>query len=440
MQKPTAVKLNILYACVAGLFWAMYCPVVSFTSVYLLNRGIGNTQIGILMASAQIAAAFAQPLLGSRVDKSRTLTNGKMSIILTAIAGICSLILCFLLQASPVFILLEIAVITASTALQPFNNALAFDHEKEGYTINFGLGRGMGSVTYAISALLLGYLVEIYSPNLLPYVAAAQAVLLTVATLLYMKPAAGKMPAAGAETGMAAGAKTGAAENAEPVNSAAEQNVPVSDISTADQLQTSAKGDSKADSLKDFILGHKKFMILQIGVMFIFFSHLTLNTYFLQIEKSVGGSSKDMGLAIFYASIIEVPIMFFFIKIIKRISCEKIMAFACIMFVVKHFLTYAASSVGMILFAQSFEIVSYAIFIPASVYYTKMLIEERNRTKGQTFAVIAMTCGNILSSFAGGFLLDSLGAKQMLLIAAISAAIGAAIAVTHIEKLPAVRN
>ena len=436
MQKPTAVKLNILYACVAGLFWAMYCPVVSFTSVYLLNRGIGNTQIGILMASAQIAAAFAQPLLGSRVDKSRTLTNGKMSIILTAIAGICSLILCFLLQASPVFILIEIAVITASTALQPFNNALAFDHEKEGYTINFGLGRGMGSVTYAISALLLGYLVEIYSPNLLPYVAAAQAVLLTAATLLYMKSAAGKMPATGAETGAAAGA----AENAEPVNSAAEQNAQVSDISTADQLQTSAKGDSKADSLKDFILGHKKFMILQIGVMFIFFSHLTLNTYFLQIEKSVGGSSKDMGLAIFYASIIEVPIMFFFIKIIKRIPCEKIMAFACIMFVVKHFLTYAASSVGMILFAQSFEIVSYAIFIPASVYYTKMLIEERNRTKGQTFAVIAMTCGNILSSFAGGFLLDSLGAKQMLLIAAISAAIGAAIAVTHIEKLPAVRN
>jgi len=51
-----------------------------------------------------------------------------------------------------------------------------------------------------------------------------------------------------------------------------------------------------------------------------------------------------------------------------------------------------------------------------------------------------MTCGNILSSFAGGFLLDSLGAKQMLLIAAISAAVGAVIAVTHIEKLPAVQN
>jgi len=427
MQKPTAVKLNILYACVAGLFWAMYCPVVSFTSVYLLNRGIGNTQIGILMASAQIAAAFAQPLLGSRVDKSRTLTNGKMSLILTAIAGICSLILCFLLQASPVFILIEIAVITASTALQPFNNALAFDHEKEGYTINFGLGRGMGSITYAVSALVLGYLVEIYSPNLLPYVAAAQAVLLTAATLLYMKPAAGKMPATDTETGMAADATTGTKTGA-------------ADILTANQTQASAKGDVQADSLKDFVLGHKKFMILQIGVMFIFFSHLTLNTYFLQIEQSVGGSSRDMGLAIFYAAMIEVPVMFFFVKIIKRIPCEKIMAFACIMFAVKHFLTYAASSVGMILFAQTFEIVSYAIFIPASVYYTKMLIEERNRTKGQTFAVIAMTCGNILSSFAGGFLLDSLGAKQMLLIAAISAAVGAVIAVTHIEKLPAVQN
>ena len=66
-------------------------------------------------------------------------------------------------------VVLTITVFTLMLTMQPFINSLTFAFEKNGIHINFGLARGIGSVAYAVMSLILGNIVAIFSPELLPF-------------------------------------------------------------------------------------------------------------------------------------------------------------------------------------------------------------------------------------------------------------------------------
>ena len=46
--------LNIEYACIHANYWMIYGIVSSFASVFLLGRGYSNTEIGIILAAANV--------------------------------------------------------------------------------------------------------------------------------------------------------------------------------------------------------------------------------------------------------------------------------------------------------------------------------------------------------------------------------------------------
>ena len=48
--------LNIEYACIHANYWMIYGIVSSFASVFLLGRGYSNTEIGIILALANVVA------------------------------------------------------------------------------------------------------------------------------------------------------------------------------------------------------------------------------------------------------------------------------------------------------------------------------------------------------------------------------------------------
>lgn len=142
---------------------------IGYASVFLLDRGFGNTTIGIVLSISNILAVFGQPAIASYMDKTTKLSLRMLiSIILVAII-VLSLILSFISGASIVMVVLTITVFTLMLVLQPFINSLTFAFEKNGIHINFGLARGIGSVAYAVMSLILGNVVAIFSPELLPY-------------------------------------------------------------------------------------------------------------------------------------------------------------------------------------------------------------------------------------------------------------------------------
>ena len=376
-------SLDIRYACIHGFYWMLCCSMIGYASVFLLDKGFTNTTIGTVLAISNILAVFGQPAVASYMDKTSKLSLRMLiSLILVVIIAL-SLVLCFLTGASMVMVVLTIVAFTLMLTLQPFINSLTFAFEKNGIHINFGLARGIGSVAYAVMSLILGNLVAAFSPELLPffYVGLSLCALFFVYTFF--------LPG----------------HKDEIVHQEKETE--------HDQL-----------SMGQFIKKYKTFMLLLVATVLLFFDHSVINNFFIQVVNHINGNSADMGNAIFLAAVLELPTMALFTKFQQKIGCKNMMLISAVFFSVKHVLTYFAVNMFMIYVAQVMQMLAYAVFIPASVYYVSQLVEEHDMNKGQALVTGAMTLASVFASLAGWVLLDALGVSKVLMIGAIISVLG----------------
>ena len=61
------------YACIQSSYWLSFSAVMGFTSLYLLDAGFTNTEIGIIIAIAGLISAVLQPLFAGYADKPPSL-------------------------------------------------------------------------------------------------------------------------------------------------------------------------------------------------------------------------------------------------------------------------------------------------------------------------------------------------------------------------------
>ena len=88
--------LNFKYACTQGTYWMIYGVVGSFASVFLLARGYSNSEIGVILAVANVVAVVLQPLVADFADRSKKITLIGIIQLMTIImilmmAGLCVL-------------------------------------------------------------------------------------------------------------------------------------------------------------------------------------------------------------------------------------------------------------------------------------------------------------------------------------------------------------
>lgn len=371
-------SLDIRYACIHGFYWMLCCSMIGFASVFLLDKGYNNTTIGVVLSISNILAVVAQPTVASYMDKTTKLS---LRILISLILGmiiVFSLVLSFLTSSSILMVVLTIVVFTLMLTLQPFINSLTFVFEKNGIHINFGLARGIGSVAYAVMSLILGNVVASFSPELLPYFYVGLSVCTLVFVYTFYLPKGKK----------------------EIVHE--EKN------EIQDQL-----------SMMQFMKKYQSFMILLIATVLLFFDHSIINNFFIQVVNHINGDSADMGNAIFLAAVLELPTMALFTKLQQRIGCRQLLLISAVFFSAKHILTYFAVNMTMIYIAQVMQMLAYAIFIPASVYYVSQMVDSHDMNKGQALMTGAMTLAGVFASLAGGVLLDAFGVSKVLLIGAV---------------------
>lgn len=104
-------------------------------------------------------------------------------------------------------------------------------------------------------------------------------------------------------------------------------------------------------------------------------------------------------------------------KINQKISSNILIKLAMTMFFIKHLITFLASTISMIYLGQCFQIVAYALFIPASVYYVRENISKQDQLKGQALVTMSMTLAGIFSDLCDGFLIDLMSIKKVFLLA-----------------------
>lgn len=395
MELKNHKGLDIRYAIIQAFYFMAFCSMIGYASVFLLNKGFSNGEIGIVLSLSSVAAVIFQPVVASFIDNNKKVEIKNVVSLSVLIVIAMSLLLYFMNKPSMMLLALIIMVFTIFQVLQPLMNSLAFSFEKRGYAINFGLARGIGSVAYALTSMVLGYVLESYNPNILPlfYVAFSIGVLLFVYSFSLPK-------------------------DAKEIEVVEESNEEVEQL-----------------SIGQFVMKYKLFMLFLGGVVLVFFEHTIINNFFIQIITNVNGTSSDMGNAIFLAAMLELPTMALFSRLKEKIQCATLLKIAAICFTLKHLLTFLASSMVLIYAAQVLQMLAFALFIPASVYYVTQLVDKVDLVKGQAMVTGAMTLSSVFASFLGGILLDSVGAHTMLLIGLVISVMGTVIMIFSVEKV-----
>ena len=180
-------RLNFSYACIQGSYWMIYAVVGSFASVFLLARGYTNSEIGVILAVANVVAVVLQPMVADFADRSRKVSLVGLIEIMTMGMLVLMAGLFVFQQKTMALSVIFLMLLAWHTSLQPLINSLNFKLEECGLKINFGIARSMGSLAYSILCAVMGTLVETYSVSIMPLSGVVVILMLMVSLIVTKK-------------------------------------------------------------------------------------------------------------------------------------------------------------------------------------------------------------------------------------------------------------
>ena len=385
-------QLNIEYFSLQSLFWMTYCMVVGFSVTYLLSCGYSNSEAGYILASANICALILQPFLADLADDSKKINAMTILLVSIAIIFVCSIGLFFISIRSVVLTLIYVVMITLANAVIAFLTSVQFLMDTSKSKINFGLCRAGGSLCFAILSALMGMMIERIGMKSIP-TALFIITLLIIALCMYI--------------------------TRHRINDK--------------QTTGSTLEKRKSSSLFVFFRENPKFMILSIAMLFIYYAHAFITNFTISIVRNVGGNHREMGYLIAFMALMELPGMIGFKEISRRFKVSSLLLFSMIMFSVKAIIVWLSPSLITLTFGFALQVVSFALYIPASVQYANIIIDEKDTVKAQMMFNFMQAGGAVFSSIIGGWLIDFSGISHALLVGAILSCIGTMIAFMGIQ-------
>ncbi len=394
---------TLRYTVINVTYFMVFCGIHAYASVFLLDKGFSNTMIGVALALANILSVIFQPFIAGLIDKQGVLTNRNVSMASTVCLIIGSVILLFVENNKAVIFLVFALIYMVQMIYQPVITAMNFEYAEAGCDIYYGLARGLGSAGFALASFIAGKAVGIYGVRVLMII---DIIVLTVAFFalyFFKKPVSPQKVTAEGRT------QPVAADGGEDDNEEAHNN------------------------LIDFIKTYPMFMLFVAGAVCFFFAHNAINDYLIQIIRPVGGDESDMGTAIFLAALLELPTMALINRVMKKVSCSRLLIFSGAAFLIKTLLMFIADNMVIVYISQAMQMFAYAVFIPVAAYYVNQTMKKYDQVKGQAYVNCSITLGGVFSGLVCGRILDVLGPESMLLAALVVTAVGLFIAVIALK-------
>ena len=396
-------KLNptVIYSELFVTYWCVYCVITGFSSVFLLDIGYSNTEIGTMLAIGNIVSVIIQPISANIADRSQKLNTLDIAMIMALVIGVFEALVLIVGKRSIVLFVAYLAVIAVHAAMQPLLNSVEGMFLHIGKSADYGLSRSFGSLGYSITSMILGLAIASAGSGFLPLVALGFLALLVIG-LIVMQRKYKELAALAAEAGELSGqsAATEAAELSEP---------------------------RKEITMKEFMLRHKLFLVIMFGVFLMFYHHQVINYYMLQVFQNVGGDSTDMGLYGSLMTITEVPALMFFTPLNKKFKTNTLLKVGIVGLMLRGIFMYTATSPLGIQLSLIVNPFGFSLFLAAIVKYISEIMDEREAVRGQSLYVVVITASAVVASFTGGIILDVWGASKMLLLCMILCIVGAAI-------------
>lgn len=365
--------MYIKYIFIQIFYWALSCSTYAFANSYLSAKGFSISDIGNVLAVSSLISVVIQPLVARVIEENEKFTVKRFimySLFLIALSSIGIFTINIRILILIFYVILVTSLLNAQTYLYTF----IFEYINSGYNINFGFARGIGSISFALTSFFLGRIGDEIGFSFIPIFAFVLSIIL-ILILLSFKNLENKIK-----------------ENIENVK-------------------------NKREGTIDFFKKNQNFTLVLLGIIFIMMTHSLINTFMLNITESIGKGSKEVGVGLMIAAMVELPIMYFIVYLNKKLGYVNLFRIFSISFVIKILITIISvltNSISLFYIAQFTQSSAYAIYLPATVYYTNDIINEDERVKGQAYMGITSIIGGILGNFLGGIIIEKSSVILML--------------------------
>lgn len=379
--------LTARYGLIHGSYWMVFAAVSGYVSLYLLELGFSSGQVGVLIAAAGILSAVLQPLTAAYADRPGSLSLKTINLLVAALSAVSGGML-LLVRDSRVLTLLFYGLTLALLQLStPLVNSLGVTSINCGCQLNYGVSKSVSSVTFALASFLLGRLTAGFGGKVVPWAIVIFYGLFLGSLALY------------------------------PCQRAQQRS-----------------GSGQNGGLLGFARRYPGFMGVLGGCVLLFVSHIFLNNFTLQIIRTKGGGSSEMGVAMAIAALSELPTMLCFSSLLKRKGSWFWMRLTGVFFALKVLGSLLCRSVAGFYVIQLTQMFAWSIIAVASVYYINAVMAPEDAVKGQAMYTMAYTLGSVLGALLGGWMIDALGVNAMLIFGTAAAALGTGIVCRFTEK------
>lgn len=374
MSKVLTRKLNTRYIIYQILFFSICAGTSGFAVTYLMGNGFSASQTGIILSISSICSCLIQPILGDMLDRLKTFVLPQITAACFAAGFTCFL---FMQVLRPSVIMFGVLFGVGNFMLQitnSLNNSICAYYSNRNFSMNYGLGQGIGSLSFSFASLGYGYAIEALGIQSMMWIVLCLMGALAITASGYPK-----------------------------VNDFVEN--------------TLEKKKEDRVSIVEFFSKYKLFVVTMMGVLMVGMCHAMSENYFIAIFQSMGGGSEDVGIGFFIGCLSAAPFFIFFEKIQKKINVLWFLRTAGIFFVLKMALLILATQVWQVYLIQLLQAFTYGFLFQPLYYFARQRISEADLVKGQAVAVSMYLLGTASGGFVGGRALDLFGVDRMLLLA-----------------------
>lgn len=386
-------NLTLRYAMIVMTYWIGFAIIGAFASLYLLDLGLSNTMIGLVLAVSGGGAAVLQPIVSTWAERPNSPPLKKIACIITLVVAGIALLIHFTAPLGKLLGgVLYGSAIMLMQVVQPMINSLGMESINRGENLNFGVARAGGSVGYALVSYTMGFLAAKYTPKIIPLTAAAFLCVFALVVICYPQ-----------------------------------EKAPV--------LGSSTRYDQSSLSVVGFFKKYRRFGAVLIGCMLVITSHSIVNTFNLQIIMHKGGGSEEMGVATAIAACIEIPGMVLFSVLARKFRFDTLLITSAVFFTLKCLGSLLAPSIAVYYIVQLCQMLGWGLFAVVFVRYTNGVMQPQDTIKGQGYGTMAQSIATVLGTVVGGRLMDVSGVDAMLLFGVCAATLGTIIMLLSVEKV-----
>ena len=375
-MKQNKWDCTISYTIVQIATWGFYAVVMAFSSNVLYSFHFTDSQISLVLGISTVAAFVLQLVLAELVSRWRNMKVYMVLFSLAAVMLVGNLLVLMPGMPASVAVVAYAAACMVLQMIPSFTNAMGMGAIERGSATNYSIARGMGSLGYSVLAYVTGFLVREQGVLVVPGVAAGIAVVMAVSVIWY--------------------------------HMAAERNLPEPD---------SAR--KKLEQKGGFLQQYPRFALFLLASILLQFSHNLLSSFMYQIMLVKNGTAAEQGIATAICAVVELPVMFFFPVMMRKLRCDKWVRIAGLSLALKGIGILLATNPMGVYIAQATQMIGYGLLTIASVNYARLVVGMGESVRAQSYLGATGTVGSFAALATGGVICQYWGAQTMVLVSVI---------------------